>query len=213
MSEKNSIVPFGRYKGQPLEALAADREYLEWLTAQGWFREKYPQHYTLILNNFQEPSETPEHNALQARFLDRGFCSRVLTLLLERPCDFTEPNPSLPDFIGKRFFEDDFGENKMTPEYKLYLIEERNQKWMAVKFEEKGWDVRIDSTSGCVCLELKPTLGDDYPAVLRTMKNLPGENKSLIAGQYHGTGATIEQVRQIFAASHIKVLLMDEINK
>jgi uncharacterized protein (DUF3820 family) len=32
-----SIVPFGKYKGQPVEALAQDRSYLDWLQTQNWF--------------------------------------------------------------------------------------------------------------------------------------------------------------------------------
>jgi uncharacterized protein (DUF3820 family) len=28
------IVPFGKYKGKPVEAMAEDRQYVDWLTAQ-----------------------------------------------------------------------------------------------------------------------------------------------------------------------------------
>ena len=63
---KTEIVPFGRYKGQPVEALAQDKEYCEWLIAQDWFRPKFTAIHTLIINNFGVPDETPEHNALQA---------------------------------------------------------------------------------------------------------------------------------------------------
>ena len=50
----NKIVPFGKYKGQPVEVLAQDRPYLDWLTAQDWFRQRYEGIYTLIVNNFAE---------------------------------------------------------------------------------------------------------------------------------------------------------------
>jgi hypothetical protein len=40
---------------------------------QAWFRERYQNFYTIIVNNFAEPSETPEHNAMQAEFLDPRF--------------------------------------------------------------------------------------------------------------------------------------------
>jgi hypothetical protein len=53
----SEVVPFGKYKGQPIEVLANDRGYLDWLTAQSWFRERYAGIYTLIINNFGEPSE------------------------------------------------------------------------------------------------------------------------------------------------------------
>ena len=44
-----------------VEVLAQDKQYAEWLTAQPWFRDKFAGLYTVIINKFQEPSETPEH--------------------------------------------------------------------------------------------------------------------------------------------------------
>jgi len=76
-----NIVPFGKYRGQPIEALATDRDYCDWLMGQTRFRERYGAVYTLIVNNFAEPSATPEHNALQARFLDEDFCHGLLQVL------------------------------------------------------------------------------------------------------------------------------------
>jgi hypothetical protein len=73
---KVEIVPFGKYKGQPIEVLAQDREYCEWLIAQDWLPARYAAIHTLIVNNFGEPSETPEHNALQAMFTRTDFCER-----------------------------------------------------------------------------------------------------------------------------------------
>ena len=73
MAKNLEIVPFGKYKGQPVEALAQDKEYCEWLVAQDWFRAKFTAIHTLIINNFGEPDESPEHNQLQARFTDEEF--------------------------------------------------------------------------------------------------------------------------------------------
>ena len=67
------IVPFGKYKNQPVEVLAADKSYCEWLVAQDWVRERFPSVHTLIVNHFGEPEETPEHNALQIRFMDKNL--------------------------------------------------------------------------------------------------------------------------------------------
>jgi len=75
-----SIVPFGKYKGQPVEALQQDRGYCEWLAGQDWFRTRYANIHTLIVNHFGEPCETPEHNQMQARFLDNDWSRRFLTL-------------------------------------------------------------------------------------------------------------------------------------
>jgi len=71
-----TLVPFGKYKGQPVESLAQDKAYCEWLASQEWFRTKFTTIHTLIINQFTEPTATPEHNALQARFLDNSWCQR-----------------------------------------------------------------------------------------------------------------------------------------
>jgi hypothetical protein len=79
----NEIIPFGKYKGQPLERLAQDTEYLSWLRQQSWFLEKFgwiDKAIIVIQHGPAEPEETPEHNRLQARFLNRRFCWTVLTL-------------------------------------------------------------------------------------------------------------------------------------
>jgi hypothetical protein len=77
------IVPFGKYKGQPIDVLAQDRQYCDWIVQQSWFSQRYPALSTLIINNFGEPSETPEHNRLQLRFLDAHFLAQCSRLLLE----------------------------------------------------------------------------------------------------------------------------------
>src|SRR4051812_40769508 len=60
---KNEVVPFGEYRGQPGGAMASERQYVDWLMQQTWVCERHKGLYTVIINNFQEPSETPEHNA------------------------------------------------------------------------------------------------------------------------------------------------------
>jgi hypothetical protein len=79
---KLEIIPFGKYKGQPVDALAEDRPYCEWLLQQDWFRTRYTAIHTLIINNFGQPEETPEHNVLQALFVDEDFRTRFVTHVL-----------------------------------------------------------------------------------------------------------------------------------
>ena len=62
----HQLVPFGKYRGEPIEKLELDREYCQWLLAQTWLEAKYPEVHTLIINNFGEPEDTPEHNRMQA---------------------------------------------------------------------------------------------------------------------------------------------------
>lgn len=70
----SELIPFGKHQGKPVESLAGDKQYADWLVKQPWFREKHPQLYTIVINNFSLPDDTPEHNTLQARFFDNEFC-------------------------------------------------------------------------------------------------------------------------------------------
>lgn len=36
-------VPFGKYRGQPVGKLLADRTYCRWLLTQDWLRQEYPE--------------------------------------------------------------------------------------------------------------------------------------------------------------------------
>lgn len=69
----NQIVPFGKYRGQPIDVLLADTQYMAWLSEQPWVKERYPIVQTLIINNFGEPDETPEHNGMQNKFFDDEY--------------------------------------------------------------------------------------------------------------------------------------------
>jgi hypothetical protein len=81
-SKTGEIISFGKYKGQPAEVLLNDPQYTARLESQGWFRDRYPSLHTLIINSGAEPSETPEHNRLQARLLDRGFCIKLAAIVV-----------------------------------------------------------------------------------------------------------------------------------
>jgi hypothetical protein len=49
---QSPIVPFGKYKGQPVEVLASDPQYVEWLLSQSSIKVKYPDIINVIINNF-----------------------------------------------------------------------------------------------------------------------------------------------------------------
>jgi hypothetical protein len=68
---------------------------------------RYPELHTLTINNFGEPSETPEHNRLQLRFLDAHFLAQCSRLLLEAfpSKDVTVSNHFLP--MPTPVFEED----------------------------------------------------------------------------------------------------------
>jgi hypothetical protein len=75
---KPVIMPFGKYKGKPIEVLMQDEQYANWLKDQPWFREKFSNHYTLIVNNFStEPIDTPEHNEIQVKSISSDYKPKV----------------------------------------------------------------------------------------------------------------------------------------
>ena len=39
-----ATMPFGKYRGAPLDVVQNDRPYAEWLLCQTWFGERYPRH-------------------------------------------------------------------------------------------------------------------------------------------------------------------------
>jgi len=75
------VIPFGKYKGEPVEVLLADRSYCDWLASQPWLRERYGNVYQTIINYGGEPQDSPEHNELQLAFLDDEWCLRLAGLV------------------------------------------------------------------------------------------------------------------------------------
>lgn len=65
-------VPFGKYKGRPVEDMLSDADYMSWLEAQPWFRERFA--HLLSRRDEEAASRTPVHNRLQALFLDSAYC-------------------------------------------------------------------------------------------------------------------------------------------
>lgn len=214
----SEIIPFGKYRGQPMEILAQDKEYREWLMGQDWFRERYSGIHTLIVNNFGTPSETPEHNTLQARFVDKEWVNRLATRLItwnhvetwwrhhskcgDSCCGPNERAGNLAALASRAAGEPPV----ITTRVKA--------------FEDHGADVVIDvrlrqggkddgSTEWRI--ECKPSVGDDYPAILRQMKASQCILLLIGDGGYIGTGATYEQVKSIFAFSNIRIVRLDEI--
>jgi hypothetical protein len=268
--QKTAIVPFGKYKGQPVDALAADRAYCEWLAGQEWFRTKFTAIHTLIINHFTEPDATPEHNALQARFLSPAWQARFLS------CAQSFDRASLERIARQAVVDYDAelarrheARQRLTPQsspWEISRVDDTLQRWerhgpavrdlraairlrplgfVDVAFEVEGADVVLDaeltycdynqelhaaerdlhyaaenyqprvvkfpSETRCLSyrIECKPSLGDEYPAVLRQMT--AAKTKWLVLGAYTGVGVTFKQMRDMFAASNIRVLTVAEI--
>ncbi len=154
------IVPFGKYKGQPLEVLRSDPQYCEWLTAQGWFREKHGSVYQLIINNFGEPTETPEHNRLQVKFLDKTLCFQLFcklgwelltdknSLIMKLQQKINEFHNELATCKDKSYPQNNPDDWKwQIKDYESFLVSfvdmPINEIEITHDFEHCGWDIKI----------------------------------------------------------------------
>lgn len=58
-------------------------------------------------------------------------------------------------------------------------------------------------------VEVKPIVGDDYPAILRAMKTV--KTRQLLVGEYAGAGATWDELVKVFELSGITAVLLDDV--
>jgi hypothetical protein len=220
----DELIPFGKHKGKPLEILAADKEYTDWLIQQDWFRSKYQSLYTIVINNFQQPTETPEHNSLQGQFVDDKFClafyEKIFPLhIKEKP---------------ERTFDAEFDNRKIT----VKVINPTGEKFVWNKNFEKGgvdvsfsvgleyeeivemWDketsksVRVDHIDPTyfgpeLRIEIKPSVSDDYPSVLRQAQTL--NCNCLYLREYTGKGVDEQTFVKIFETQRVKVIFQRDI--
>lgn len=221
----DSLIPFGKYKGQPIEAIAEDRNYVEWLTAQDWFREKHRNLYSIVINNFCEPSETPEHNAIQARFLDEEFRLKFVSVAIPRVWWYAQADGEM---VEKAIAWAASLDNRDIA--RLGLYGGRLLRVGSPRFENKGRDVELRYEAGLsfgvrgetagldpdfligsnLIIEIKPDVGDDFPAILRQMRR--NGSDILLTRSYHGTGVSEKIFCEYMESQKMKVVFEHEID-
>jgi len=203
------IVPFGKYKDQPVEALAQDKQYIDWLMGQDWFNARYPQLRTVIINNFKEPAETPEHNKMQGKFLNDDFCIAFAKTAF--PSDFEDRTYN--DLIYKEPCK-----NRIDKSFEVNGVDVSLQLDIRFKHidclpDSKEQHIEIDESrvfqSTWIRIEVKPAVGDDFPAVLRQMR--ASRSNVLYLSEYTGVGLPKEDFIKFFEASGIRVVFDSEI--
>lgn len=189
-----SIVPIGKYKGQPVERLMADEKYSEWLLAQAWFLDRYADLAQLLrMGRLTEPQDTPEHNAMIAGLIDRQKETEAL---------FASLFPDEPEarWAGSQFAQE------LEPRGGDILITAPHSSLAA------------SMSSLRVLIEAKPLIGDDYPSVIRQVKAaLAGEpvmfrivRPVVIARKVETTNLSLDQVRRQFQLSGVPLLMESE---
>jgi hypothetical protein len=248
------VIPFGKHKGATVaELLEQDPAYAQWLLGQGWLAERFAELHAAIVARGAGTDDTPEHNAIQARFLDPVFRAAFLQsahgdgLASQRQHVAAYSRERTSDWIERRRRELDAHRNRGTWYLKSYpnkaaeyAAEEQElivkieaaeraadtpillALRTSVAFEQRGVDVALswdfDSSEGELehpdlhrpeCIEIKPSLGDDFPSVMRQMARLRAG--VLVVGSYTGRAVPFPDLRKMFAANGIKVLTVQEI--
>lgn len=170
------LVPFGKYKGQPITTLLNDTKYLEWCKQQEWF-QKFPIVYNICVNQTITPnhqnSKTPEHNKLQNMFLDNKNVEKLLRFIYKK----FKYKKNINYYNVRAEFESLFNWDVIIQDI-VYNKSKCKCNW-ELKEEDsccdcgEGYEDNDDEYYNCpnIYIEIKPCLGDDYPSVLRKMKN------------------------------------------
>ena len=217
----SDIVPFGKYKGQPLEIMLSDAGYVAYQKQQPgfmrWLQENHITIYNVFTTGAQQVQDTPEHNRLQARFLDKKFQLAFIDVVI----NITSNCTNIISYLASTSSDiDEIAAYKAIADNHLLLS-------TRVSFEH-GYDVALDlvydgssyklSTyfrlSKSFRIELKPHVGDDYPAVLRQMKINQREGgwiDVLVIGTFESESITLEQLRGIFG--RYRVVMLSEIEE
>lgn len=242
---RDSIIPFGKYKGQPVETLLLDQSYLDWLMAQDWFRQRYQNIYTIVINYNNQPADTPEHNKMQVKFLNKLYQLKLAYLISGGTLfryDQEQFNKHIMSFwedlrekLELRSVSGRFYDGRVHLKEFLTSVNGADLlKIGKVEFEQRsidvvytvaygygeilspfsGWDYQVYSDSSRIlhhrtkinlAIELKPSIGDDFPSVLRQMKK-SGSN-TLVLQEYGGVGATWDEFVEYFSSQGFKVVL------
>jgi hypothetical protein len=218
-----SLIPIGKHKGKPLEVLLNDRETLQWWRDHPSVAKKYP-FVIQFINNFDEPTPTPLHNLFQIEFLDETIRRKTYSLFAQERLLRRTPMEQLEDAnadagsllvnrwveVGKPRFEQGGGVDvEYHGEFYLQFRSAANRN--GFRKSEKATDelsqtypyfisFHLDSK---LRAELKPLLGDDYPAILRKMS--AKKRNCLIYDKYDGC-ISLKDLNAFFATENIVVI-------
>lgn len=181
MTNHNPLMNFGKYRGEPVaEVTARDPSYIDWCMAQDNLRRRLEPIINIIQVTPADDQETPEHNILQAKYFDPELIHNLIVNNVPR-----ELYPSRYHHSHNRPF---------LPPTTVYV-------------EREGWDVFAEwqediGSVGCG-IELKPSIGDDYPSVLRQINKYPSPRLKMCVYQKYNGCVPIATVKQMFVASGI----------
>ena len=198
----------------------------DWLDAQPWYRAKFDD---------GAMAQTPEHNRMQARFLDNAF---VMAFVKALGFDLNRMLAHRKAAVPGRIAEEEkhiagwrkHGDTVRAERAEAFCATLRNWEWKGLAdavFEVGLIDVTVTAEIFCppthaseteggwveivrLFVEIKPTVADEYPAVLRQM--LRSKASVLFLREYRGEGATQEEFVEIFRRANKRVVFVAEVD-
>jgi hypothetical protein len=230
--QPSNIVPFGKHKGKLIEeVLVDDPGYPQWLAGQEWFRSKFAvlYHTTACNKNLEiinaEIKSTKQHLQHKQAAIERHKDeedryrrqlqedhSRLKDKLLHLLC--ARKNLSTPIVIGftvSTGFEEHGVDVdlEISARSELHRIPDSIRHVGRIGMSGSQWYGMYWDAS--FKIEIKPAVGDDYPAVLRQMKRTGSD--VLFVGEYTGQGATQEQFVKTIATAGIRVVFARDVEE
>jgi hypothetical protein len=191
------IVGFGKYKDRDLHFLLQDKKYVDWLVLQPWFEKTYPELYKIVVKTLSPNRDcpTPEHNRIQNMFLKTDFCLHF----------YKKVTGLIVNDIKAIFEAQHNWDVILTP-----ICDDRLC----------GNNVLKRKTYPTVYIEIKTSVSDEYPCILRKMKTQIRSSQTVLTQSayvlfirdFTSVSASREQLRQIFGQEFdIKVVIADEV--
>lgn len=197
----DSPFPFGKYKGQPLALALSDSSYMQWVGSQVGIAERYPALIELIANGVNAKNyHTPEHNSMQIKFLNREYVTSMVKSMFEKR------KISNVELLGfERYGWDVLIRAEHTAKYGPCFNVEENATYKE-RFN--------------VLVELKPSISEDYPTILRQVSNrirVDNLNHNIrrhngdpsihvvLTDSFNAKTATVAQVKSMFSTERIKL--------
>lgn len=216
------LVPFGKYRGQPIEVLENDPSYVDWLLQQDWAQKRYPQFVQVIVNNFGGQQESPEHNQMQARFLEQEWRKKFAASVkpeLFRPIDLQEFVRSFWVSVTRGGIITEAVSFRPMPELIPMISFDEMPKFeygktsidVCISFSAIGKDstpkcdyfLGLIESSRLISVEIKPIIDETYPATLRQIK--ANGAKNLLYREFTANSVTENTFRLYFESQGIRV--------
>ena len=197
------LVGFGKHSDLTFQALAeTQRGYVHWLFRQSWFQSKYPDLYEymdavglrpeITASTILEGDVAPvDHNTFQARFTDDNELLHLVQSILGKEHNYNITNVTFEHLCNADIVVD-----------------------VECRAKNAGWFSGTQYFT--LLIELKPSVSNDYPEILRQMrtqhrsynyfttapKTNPVIQQALVTRAYTGK-VDIEAVRKMFGEIQI----------